>query len=649
MTALATAVAALPLTLTLTASGSAYAADAVTCTSTGVLYSTTTAGNLLRRNVPDPAGATGALPASAVIDTGWDQYPRVLAGNGATFYGIKSDGLYLSHRDSAAGTWDIHHRKISDSFNSYRLDENRDKISVDRGGHIWWLDGDGDLRWSRYDRTTSAWDAGSNKKVASGWGRYSMIFATDLGVVYGVDSATGRLLRSRYDFTSQRWLQAHKVVSTADWRDTEDLTSFGGDVILRVKPNGDVRQYRYLEEAGNFAPYNVLLGSDATWSGYTSVTGAPDSCRLDANHTPAGPEVDTEDFTPNSIMQASTGEIEYAYADNSGRLVHGRQTNPSDFNSVQWTTVSGNEAFSGQPQLAEQPDGRTALTAQNVNSEIWWRRHAASSPDWGDWIDLAGAMREHPVTAKTADGVLAQFAVDAEGKPWYRVQQRANVDFLGWLPLSGEGFTGPLTAVAVRDGIQLFGTTADGTLRTAAYRDGSVGAWTTVGDQAITGTPSVVIHPGYRLGVFARNSAGNIITLSQASEGAAFPTAWSQVGDRAFAGSPSVVISPLTGITEVMARAADGYMYNTGEQIQGSGTWRTWRQVSFEVSATDPTAFTYSNSNGFTWAYSFRTSSNQSRAYEVTPTDTAARSTTGDAARPAPAFTAHELPAPPAA
>ncbi|CAL9548580.1 hypothetical protein SUDANB145_04375 [Streptomyces sp. enrichment culture] len=649
--AITTAAAALPLTMT-TTSGTAQAADEITCTSTGALYSVTTEGSLLRRNVADPAGATGSLPEAGTIDSGWSQYPRVLTANGATFYGFKSDGLYFSHRDGSTGTWDIHHRKISDSYGSYRLDANRNKITADRGGNLWFVDGDGDLRYARYTSSTDTWSADSNKKIASGWGRYSFIVATELGVVYGVDSATGDLTRSRYDFTSQRWIEQHRTVSWADWRDTEDLTSFGGDTILRVKPNGEVRQYRFREDAGNFDPYNVLLGSGTWWAGYTSVTGAPDACRLAANHTPAKPSISVEPATPTSVLQASSGEVEYAYTDNIGRLVHGRQTDPSDFNSVQWTTVSGNEAFSGQPTLSEQPDGRTALTAQNVSSDIWWRRHAASSPDWGDWINLAGAMAEHPVTGKTADGVLAQFAVDADGKPWYRVQQRANVDFMGWMPLSGEGFTGPLTAVTVRNGIQLFGTDANGTLRTATFSNGTVGTWTTLGDRTITGTPSVIVYPGYRLGVFARDTDGHIVHLTQTAEGAAFPGSWSQVGDKTFAGSPSVVISPLTGITEIMARADDGYLYNTGEQTQGSGTWRTWNQETFEAAATDPTAFTYTNTSGPTWAFSYRTSSNQTRVYRASSALTTFRSENSDSddskAEPAPVFEQNELPAPPA-
>lgn len=585
------------------------------CASTGALYSVTTAGSLLRRNVGDPANGTATVPAASTIDTGWDQYPRVLAGPHASFYGIKADGLYFSHRVASTGAWDIHHRKISTGFTTYRLPENRNEISIDRGGHIWHVDGGGDLRWVQYTSATNSWNPAGNKKIDSGWGRYSHIVATDDGVLYGIDSATGHLLRSRYDFESERWLQRHVTVSWADWRDSKNITSFGGDVIVRVKGNGEVRHYRYHEPSGDFdGVYNLLIGSGSHWAGYTSVSGAPDSCGLRADYTPESPAIDADRTGPADVLQTSTGEIEYAYTDSEGRIVHGRQTDPADFSSVQWTTGPDSETFSGRTQLAEQPNGAVALTAQNVNSQIWWRRHSAGSSSWGDWVNLAGAMEEPPVTAKRPDDVLVQFAVDAEGKPWYRAQQRPNVDFMGWIRLDGEGFAGPLTAVTVRDGIQVFGTDTTGQLRTATFKDGVVGSWTNLGDQKITHAPSVVVYPGYRLGVFARATDGKIVNLVQASEGAAFPATWTQVGDLTATGAPSAVINPASGFTEVVARAADGTIHNTRETQQGAfGTWQAWQQAGTEPSATDPAAFTYTTDTGSAWAYVFRTDANEAR------------------------------------
>ncbi|KOV24075.1 hypothetical protein ADK58_21445, partial [Streptomyces sp. XY152] len=161
-------------------------------------------------------------------------------------------------------------------------------------------------------------------------------------------------------------------------------------------------------------------------------------------------------------------------------------------------------------------------------------------------------------------GRLVQFAVDAGGRAWYRAEQAANGYFMSRLPLGGGSHTQPLTVVTVRDGIQLFGVNASGTVTTAHFSDGTLSAWTNLAGTGFTGTPAVVVHPGYRLAVFARDADGHIATMGQGTEGGAFPAAWSQVGDRTFAGSPSAVISPLTGITEIVARADDGFVYNTG-------------------------------------------------------------------------------------
>src|SRR5688500_20344717 len=109
--AAATAVAAsLPLLVALP--GTAHAAEAATRRTPGPTSAVDSAGKLLRADMPTPLTG-GTLPAAGSIDTGWNVYGRMLAGKSARFYGIKSDGLYLSHRSS--GTWDIHHKTISDN------------------------------------------------------------------------------------------------------------------------------------------------------------------------------------------------------------------------------------------------------------------------------------------------------------------------------------------------------------------------------------------------------------------------------------------------------------------------------------------------------------------------------------------------------
>ncbi|MFG2283163.1 tachylectin-related carbohydrate-binding protein [Streptomyces asoensis] len=642
-TALAAALAtALPLTGALPAAPAA-AAVSLTCGANGAAYTLDSAGKLVRADMPDPA-AGNALPAGSTIDTTWTGYGHMLAGPGATFYGIKSDGLYYSHRVSSSSTWDVHHRKISTSFAQFRAADRLDDITIDRGGYLWTLSGaTNDLRWYRYDAAADEFVEGSGKIVDKGW-NYDAVYAGDRGVIYGRDATDGKLYRSRYDYTSQRWIERHVLESAADWSDTKFMPSYGGDTLLRVKGNGAVAYYRFDEDIRDWPVYNKQVESSG-WAGYVSVSAAPDICKLNVNHTPAATPVPLESYTANSVMQASDGKLELAYTDNIGRLVHGR-TDPADINGAQWTVVSGQEAFTGRPSLSAHSDGRVVVTAHNTSGSVWQRNQSAvGSADWGNWIDLAGAAQQHAVTGKTPGGLMTQFAVDASGKPWYRIQQRANVDFMGWMPLAGTGFTGPLTAVTVRDGVQLFGRKADGTLSTALFKeDGTLSAWAAAGTQAVTGTPSVIVYPGYRIRVFATDPSGNVVTTAQSTEGGAYG-AWQTVAGLTAQGSPSTAISPLTGLTEVVVRGSDGYVHSTGETTQGSGTWRAWQQVSFETSATEPTAFTYTNPTGPTWAYTFRTADNQTRIYQVQQTSSLGAMRAG---ADAPRFRGSELPAPPA-
>ncbi|MET9106652.1 tachylectin-related carbohydrate-binding protein [Streptomyces zhihengii] len=641
-TAVAVSVAA-SFGLLTAAPGTAHAAEAASCTTTGPTYALNSSGALLRYDMPTPL-AGGSLSDPTTIATGWGGYGRVLAGQGAKFYGIKADGLYLSHRVSSTGTWDINHKKIDSGYGWLAGASERNQITIDRGDRLWVLDNDGKLRANKYDDETGTWTAPSGKILDQGWDRYNLIVAGDHGVVFGRDAATGELTRSRYDFTSQRWVERHVVKSWADWNIYSKITSIGGDTLIGITTGGAAHYYRLDENTGGFAVYKKTVGTSG-WQGFSNVSGAADACRILNTHTPVSPAVPLESYSRASVAQSSAGSLEFAYTDNIGRLVHGRIADPSDVNGVQWTTVSGNEAFSGTPSLAEHADGRVVLTGHNASGGVWQRNQAAkSSADWGSWIDLAGAMAQHPVTGKTPGGLLVQIAADSSGRPWYRIQQRANVDFMGWMPLAGAGFQDGFTAVTVRDGVQLFGRQADGTLSTALLKeDGTLSAWTSLGAQAVTGTPSVVVYPGYRLRVFATDGLGNVVTTAQSAEGGAY-AGWTAVGGLTAGGSPSAVISPLTGLTEITVRGTDGHVHNTGETTQGSGAWRAWQQVSFETSATAPTAFTYTNASGPTWAYTFRTADNQTRVYQVQQSGLRADGRTSR--QPAPAFAADTLPTP---
>ncbi|WP_433571576.1 tachylectin-related carbohydrate-binding protein [Streptomyces sp. CA-251247] len=618
----ATTAAAAVLPLLIAMPGTAHAADAATCAPNGKTYVVNSVGSLLQYTMATPlSGST--FSAYSTAGAGWGAYGKVLAGPKGEFYAFKSDGTYYAHRTDS-GTWDINPKKISTALGWLGNAADREQATVDRDGWLWVADNLGQLYAYRYDPTIGTSGGLKSLKILDkGWDRYNLITAGDKGVLYG-RATDGRLYRSRYDVTSQRWIERHVLVGSAAWGNFKTITAGGGDTLVAVQTSGEALYYRYDE---NTRTWPVLAKQVAAggWQNFPNVTSRPDNCSLVADHTPSMPPLTIEADSRVAVMQSSANTLEFAVADSLGQLSHGRAADSSDVNNVTWTVLSEGEAFSGTPSLAEQADGRIAVTAHNTSGSVWLRNQAAkSSAAWANWSDQAGAMAQHPVTAKTAGGLLVQFAVDG-GRPWYRIQTAVNADFMGWMPLTGSGLAGALTPVVVRDGLQLFGRNTDGTLSTALFKDdGSLSAWTSLGAQTVTGAPAVVVYPGFRIGVFATDTTGNVLTTTQSAPGAPY-TAWTQVDTVGAAGSPSAVLAP-SGRTEIVVRGTDGNIHSTGETLPASGVWRSWKLVSQEVSATHPTAIVYGAGANRTWGYVFRAPDNQVRFYTAEQASFSARS-----------------------
>lgn len=147
----------------------------------------------------------------------------------------------------------------------------------------------------------------------------------------------------------------------------------------------------------------------------------------------AAPSVPVEQYSPSTAVQASPlatgglGTLEYAYTDNIGRLVHGHQSDPGNFSTVQWTVLSGLEAYSGAPSLAEQADGRLQVAAHNTSSNVWVNTQATKDPAaWGDWLNIGGAMASSTAVARQTDGTLVLFAIDGNGVSATRPERGAH-------------------------------------------------------------------------------------------------------------------------------------------------------------------------------------------------------------------------------
>ncbi|WP_157528580.1 hypothetical protein [Nocardia sp. NRRL S-836] len=319
--------------------------------------------------------------------------------------------------------------------------------------------------------------------------------------------------------------------------------------------------------------------------------------------------------TPISVVQAAptagqaAGTVEYAYVDNIGRVVIGHQTQLDNFCCTQFTTISGNEAFTGQPALVARPDGTVQVSAQHADGgDVWTSTTTApSGSTWTPFTGIGGSPATPPASTRLSSGVTAQFGVDSDGELWTYAQTGA-VPF--WRNLGGTALTGTPVLTTVRDGVQLFLRTTGGTITTATYRtDGSLSAWTDLGG-AGTGAPAVVLYPGYRQRVFARAADGTIATKLQDTSGT-FPQAWEQLGTFTSPGNPVAMLDPVSGLTIVLARATDGIIHKAVETGQGTGVFKDWTFAQVDqpapAAATDPTFATINNGNGQTTFFVYRT------------------------------------------
>jgi hypothetical protein len=370
---------------------------------------------------------------------------------------------------------------------------------------------------------------------------------------------------------------------------------------------------------------------------------------------PAAPAVPEEDSSATAAMQASPlatgglGTLEYAYTDGIGRLVHGHQTSLGDFNSVQWTVITGlDQAYTGTPSLAEQADGKLQVAGHSLSSNVWVNTQVTEDPAaWGSWQNTGGLMVSPTAIAKQTDGTLALFAIDGNGVLWTLQQPAPNAPHTAWMSTGVTGLTGTPAVVSLSNGIRVFARDTTGDIKTALYANRTLTGCASLNGSGLTGTPALVVLPGNRIWVFARAANGSIQAQENTTSGT-FPGTWNTVGTFTAAGSPSALLSPASGRVELVVRADDGIIYGTGETAQGSGQWRDWVRAipngDPTISATDPTAFAYSGLNGPTWAYVIRNNDQQARFYTTQSGGQALADESDD--RP-PTFTGHSLPAPP--
>ena len=298
--------------------------------------------------------------------------------------------------------------------------------------------------------------------------------------------------------------------------------------------------------------------------------------------------------------------LDFSYVDNSGQLKHGHvpdpdlPNNPND-NIIQ--TLSGGDAFTGTPAIAEQANGNLFIAGHHTESNVWAKTETNKAQVvWPDaWTKLGGSIISHTAVGTFSDNRLALFGVDPVGALWGTSQNAVNGAFGAWTKISAAGITG--TPVVVRNPagvLQVFARTLTGNIVTATYSTaGAVSGWASLGNPGAaldsTGTPAVAVGPTL-IGVFVRTPAGEIATQQQIV-GGTWSGTWTTIPGAAAGGRPTAVVHPANGTYQVFTRSTDGRFQWATEMTRNSGTWSTWasffgdRDDSLLIS--DPTALSW--------------------------------------------------------
>jgi hypothetical protein len=465
----------------------------------------------------------------------------------------------------------------------------------------------------------------------SGWSEWTGLGGTPASAASVISSGAGKL--DVYTQAAGNTLQ-HRTYQNGAWGSWVSLGSGISSAPAAVIKNSGQIDVFSVSAAGDLQQKAYAGSWPANW---TRVSGF-------AQSLPVRPGARTVAFQ-GAGSGTAVDPITYAYVDNIGRLRTGQQSDPDNFGTVQWSVLSGNDAFTGEPSIAEQLNSRVQVAGHNVDGDVWtWTQTAADNPAWGPVADAGGWVAAAPTIGRLSDGRLVLFGADSDGKLWARLQATANGAYGDWKNLSAAGAASTPVIATSRNGLQLFATTSAGELRTAEYTTtGTLSAWTSLG-AGYTG-PSAVVYPGFRTRVFARAADGTIQSKLQNAD-LTWPATWDAVGTFTSAGAPSAILDPVLSRTAVVARGADNEVYRVFETAQGSGTWGDWSPLNADVSdpaATDPTVAPITNGSGQSWIVVYRNANDATRVY-TRQTPGAALRTKADVT-----FARHTVPAPPAA
>ncbi|WP_430781688.1 phosphodiester glycosidase family protein [Actinoplanes sp. G11-F43] len=218
------------------------------------------------------------------VGFGWNQFGKILAGPRNQVFGINAGGLFHYVWNGEGVAWTKTKDTIGAQFAPYALPEWKDKITVDRAGDFYRVDGSGNLIRSRLDATTLTWTL--EESIDTGWDQYDKVIAADAGVLYARAKSDGKLYRYHYDTTTRSWV-TKGFQAGAGWQQFQSgVFSAGGNTLFGIVPDGATNeghllQYRHREWNNAWAITANKIGNG--WQDFADVAAAPDACRLTAD------------------------------------------------------------------------------------------------------------------------------------------------------------------------------------------------------------------------------------------------------------------------------------------------------------------------------------------------------------------------------
>lgn len=603
----------------------ASAAETLRCKSTANIYVSAWGGF---RFYPHNEPETGAPQWTNTVEgtAGWDGV--LVAGPDGAVYKIKDSGTVEKHRWNGTGFDSGTPQIVATDWVGWNSTPAKFRISADAKGDFYLVTNDGTLWFHRYDPNTGTWD---KRVLETGWNKYDQVVASGDGVIWArnPNEANGHLYRYQYHAESQRWLQ-YANPQGSGWNMHWRILASGGDVLYGLTHENqrwpsapaDAREhhmvwYRYIPETNSWqgGTYNGW-----GWNDDWSIIAAPDSCGWIGGQPPVRPGTpDPADRAP-SLVQASDGRVHHAFVDGAGYLFHGRQTNLTDPTLVSSAGVPGVDGLTGGASLAIQEDGRIQALATSESSEVYSALQPGKDQAFTGAKQFGGFAAGSPTAVRAKNGLLTSFVVDGKNGLWSRSQTAPNTEAGPWRPVTARlpgtaGAPGPViasgqvTAIADGDHIQVVVRDVNGVAHVGTHlSNGTIPGWTSIGSPAGTTVASGVSASITRDGtvqVFARGADGHVYTKRQGVDGT-WTGAWVKVGTLKFAGQPTTLTSS-TGITYVVARGVDNYVYETGTTMPGGANFRTWNVVKggdFDLQASsDPGSVAVANGN---WVMSYK-------------------------------------------